>query len=89
MGVYTVSVELVAYDLISVEAESHEEARIKAIDVLRREQRYQQTTFRPMLGSVHYVRNEDSSRIMMAQRGQDPLMELLVDSEAPAGGGEE
>jgi hypothetical protein len=79
MGIYTVSVELIAYDLVSVEADSPQEARIKAIEVLRREQRYQQATFRPLLGSVNYVRDEGNSRILVVQRGKDPLTALLVD----------
>ena len=77
MPLYTISVELTAYDLISVEANDHEDARQKALDILRREQKYQQTAFRPVLGSVHYVRDEDTSRIMVRERGKDPLTELL------------
>lgn len=75
---YIVSVQLTAYDILAVDAKSPEEARDKAQCALRNEQKYEQRQFRPLLASIHYIREDSEDSQIVWHRGKDPLERLVM-----------
>ena len=78
MKTYIVSVQLMAYDILGVTADSPEEAADKVRGILRDEQSYEQRQFRPLLASIHNIREDTDDPEIIWHRGKDPLERLLV-----------
>ena len=81
MAEYVVTLQLVAYEVVTLRAEDEKAAAVAARKLAQ--ERYGGSTSRtvqPILASVHYVRLVDPGTLLRDE-AEDPLKELLVNKE--------